>query len=83
MTGLSRAGREAAVEDYARTAIPRVEITSPLSAAVTRLREGQGPCLEVVDGGETVGLLTLENIGEFLMVQAALGTQDGVPAGAS
>jgi Zn-dependent protease/CBS domain-containing protein len=73
MSGLAQGGREAAVSEYARTEFPRVELVSPLAEAVARLRQGHGPCLEVVDQGETVGLLTLENVGEFLMVQAALG----------
>jgi hypothetical protein len=47
---------------------------------VTRLREGHGPCLQVVDKGETAGLLTLENVGEFLMVRSALAKQGGIPA---
>ncbi len=74
MAGLSRGGRDAAVSEFARTEIPRVEIGSPLQTAVARLRERRSPCAEVVDDGETVGLLTLENVGEYLMVQAALGS---------
>jgi Zn-dependent protease len=75
MAGLARGGRHAQVSDHARTEIPQVDVSSPLTVAVARLREGHGPCLGVVDQGETVGLLTLENVGEFLMVKAALGTQ--------
>jgi len=74
MAGLSRRGRDAMVSEFARTEIPRVEIGSPLHTAVVRLREGGSPCSEVVDDGRTVGLLTLENVGEYLMVQAALGS---------
>ncbi|MFO0891331.1 MAG: site-2 protease family protein [Isosphaeraceae bacterium] len=80
MAGLARGGREAPVSDFARTEIPRVQGSSPLTDAVARLREGHGPCLEVIEGEETVGLLTLENVGEFLMVQAALGAQHATPA---
>jgi Zn-dependent protease/CBS domain-containing protein len=79
MAGLASGGREAAVSGYARAEIPRVEAASPLAAAVARLRQGKGPCLEVVDRGRTVGLLTLENVGEFLMVQAALGERSDTP----
>jgi CBS domain-containing protein len=81
LAGLSRGGRDAPAADHARTEIPCVELDSLLSVAVARLREAQAPCLQVVEHDETVGLLTLENIGEFLMVRAALGVQQGVPPG--
>jgi hypothetical protein len=72
LDGLSRAGRDAAVAGYMKAETSSVEAESPLNSAVALLREGGKPCLEVVDHGETVGLLTLENIGEFLMVRTAL-----------
>jgi CBS domain-containing protein len=72
MAGLARAGRDAPVAAFAKTEIPVVEASSPLVAAMARLREGHGPCLQVVEGDQTVGLLTLENVGEFLMVRSAL-----------
>ncbi|MGC8641989.1 MAG: CBS domain-containing protein, partial [Isosphaeraceae bacterium] len=81
LAGLSRGGREALVADYARTEIPCVDSDNPLSAAVTRLREAQTPCLQVMERNETVGLLTLENIGELLMVRAALGQEGDIPPG--
>ena len=68
-------------------AMPRPEIAgvdadSPLAGAVSRLREGNGPCLQVLEHGQTVGLLTLENVGEFLMVRAALAEQPKAPGSA-
>jgi Zn-dependent protease len=81
MTGLARGGRDALAGDYAKIGIPSVEASSPLVAAIARLREGQGPCLQVVDQGETVGLLTLENVGEFLMVREALGGEGTLGVG--
>jgi Zn-dependent protease len=81
LAGLSSGGRDALVVEHAKTEIPRVEANSPLAAAVTRLREGHGPCLQVVDHEETVGLLTLENVGEFLMVRAAIAGQGSAAFG--
>jgi Zn-dependent protease len=81
LTGLARAGRDALARDHAKTGISSVEASSPLVAAVARLREGHGPCLQVVDQGETVGLLTLENVGEFLMVREALAGEGNVRVG--
>jgi Zn-dependent protease/CBS domain-containing protein len=78
MAGLSRGGRDARVAEYVSTAVKPVEADSPLVPAVALLREAGTPCLQVVDRGHTVGLLTLENVGEYLMVRTALaGASDG------
>jgi len=83
ISGLAKAGREAPVADHARTEIPSVEASSPLSAAISQLRQDRETrCFQVVDQGETVGLLTLENAGEFLMIRAALAGTGTGPAGA-
>ena len=63
---------------FARSALETVEAGSLLVPAVARLREQGLPCLQVVDRGQPIGLLTLENIGEFLMIRAALGS--GLPS---
>ncbi len=80
MAGLTRGGPEAPVADFVKHHISTVEADSSLSEAVTRLRSGQGPCLQVLDQGKTVGLLTLENVAEFLMVRTALAER-GRPEG--
>jgi Zn-dependent protease/CBS domain-containing protein len=76
MKGLARGGPGARVADYEHADLLSVEADSSLSEAVSRLREGgHGPCLQVVDHGQTVGLLTLENVAELLMVREALGSR--------
>jgi len=75
MEGLARGGREAKVADFVRTNVGTVEAGALLGPAVLRLREREGPCLQVVEQGQPVGLLTLENIGEYLMVRTALAGQ--------
>jgi Zn-dependent protease/CBS domain-containing protein len=72
MRGLAQGGRDAPVAEYAAADVGEVEVDSMLVPAVALLREAGIPCLQVVDDGRTVGLLTLENIGEYLMVRAAL-----------
>jgi CBS domain-containing protein len=72
MAGLAKGGPDASVADFSRQEIGSVEADSSLAEAVGRLRAGHGPCLQVLDRGKTVGLLTLENVAEFLMVRAAL-----------
>lgn len=72
MNGLSQGGRDARVADFVSTTVSTVEADSSLVPAVAQLREGGAPCLQVVERGQTVGLLTLENIGEYLMIRTAL-----------
>jgi Zn-dependent protease len=72
MKGLAEGGREARVGEHFNAEIASASADSPLVEAASRLREGSGPCLQVLDRGHTVGLLTAENIAEFLMVRAAL-----------
>lgn len=72
MAGLSKDGRDGPVTDYAGPAPGTVSLGEPLVPALARLRQGEGPCLLVMDGDHAAGLLTLENIGELLMVRTAL-----------
>jgi Zn-dependent protease len=79
--GLAHGGRDSLVGEAPLRELKRVEANELLSLSVSRLRDGSEPCLEVVDKGKPVGLLTLENIGEFLMVRTALAAaQDSSPA---
>jgi CBS domain-containing protein len=79
MTGLAQGGRDARVSNFARTELATVQADDPLVPAVSRLREGGLPCLLVVDRGGPVGLLTLENVGEYLMVRTALAAASPRP----
>lgn len=73
LAGLSAGGRDALVEGAPLAELKTIESGGALVPAVARLREGGEPCLLVVDSnGEPVGLLNLENIGEYLMVHTAL-----------
>ena len=79
LDGLAQSGRQAHVADFQSADIASVDASAPLLPAMTRLRSGEAPCLQVVEAGQPVGLLTLENIGEFLMVRAALGGAESGP----
>ncbi len=80
MQGLMQAGQGATVGAYLVENVGQVEADSLLVPAVNLLREAGAPCLQVVEGSRTVGLLTLENIGEYLMVKTALGGRRPVAA---
>jgi Zn-dependent protease/CBS domain-containing protein len=82
MAGLASGGRDAPVRDYIKSEIHNVEVESPLTDAIVRLRSGEGPCLQVVDRGRPVGLLTPENVAEYLMVRAALAGGSAAGQGA-
>ncbi len=78
MTGLARSGRDGLARDFAPLRLPTVEASDSLSKSMSLLRTRNSPCLQVVDRGRVVGLLTLENVGELLMVRSALGeTNEG------
>lgn len=52
----------------------------PLETAIARMRESGSRSLPVVRDGYLVGLLTVENIGELLMLRSALGSLPGSKA---
>jgi Zn-dependent protease/CBS domain-containing protein len=71
--GLAEHGAGGLVSQVMEQGIGTVELREGLAGAVARLREGgEGPCLQVLDRGRPVGLLTLENISELLMIRSAL-----------
>ncbi len=72
--GLSRSGPQSTVADAMTTAAPTVPPTLGFQEAVERLRSSGLPALPVVDaGGALVGLLTLDNITDLLLVRRAQG----------
>ncbi len=81
MAGLARFGTVGRVDQAELRELDSVSAGAPLVPALTRLREAAAPCLQVVEGDRPVGLLTLENIGEYLMVRAALSEASSTPVG--
>lgn len=72
--GLSRSGGEARIADFMTEKPLAIAADAPLATAIERLRDRQERCLEVVDQGKRVGIIDLENVGEFVMIRAALAT---------
>jgi CBS domain-containing protein len=50
----------------------------PVEQAIRRMRDARRTAVPVVDGSRLVGLLTLENVGDLLLVQDALRRRKGV-----
>ena len=72
MSALAQGGRDASVGGATLLPLRQVLADDPLGPALIRLRDEGEACLEVVEDGRPIGLLTAENIGELLMVRAAL-----------
>ena len=72
--GLSRHGPESTVAQAMTPAAPTVPPTLGFQEAIERLRSSGLPALPVVDaGGSLVGMLTLDNITDLLLVRRARG----------
>jgi len=59
------------VESAMRRNCSVVEVSEPLRRAFERMRQGECSTLPVLQEGRLVGLLTLENVSELLMVSEA------------
>jgi stage IV sporulation protein FB len=69
---LQERGLDAPVLEVMRRDIPVAHHRQPLDEALRTMREGGHPAVGIVDGeGRLVGLITPENVGELMMVQAA------------
>ena len=62
-----------------RSDLPNVDSHEMVEAALMRLQETGAKALPVVHGGQLVGLITTENITEFLMIRSALKTASTMP----
>jgi Zn-dependent protease/CBS domain-containing protein len=72
--GLSQRGPESTVAEAMTPDVPTVSPTLGFQEALDRLRASRLPALPVVDiGGALVGLLTLDNITDLLLVRRARG----------
>jgi len=69
---LRERGPDASVLDVMRRDIPVLHHRQPLDEVLRAMQEGRHPAVGVVDsGGRLVGLITPEDVGELMMVQAA------------
>lgn len=78
---LSDGRRDALVADVMCRECETVDEGAPLRGAVETMHARQCGTVPVVADGRIVGLLTLENTSELIMVNAALESKDGTAAG--
>jgi Zn-dependent protease/CBS domain-containing protein len=76
---LSEQGRDAPIAQVIRRNIPSVDSHEMVERALMRLQESGAKTLPVMHGGRFVGLVTAENITEFLMIRSALKSAGNVP----
>lgn len=68
---LAERGQQVRIGDVMRRDCPIAEDTEPLESVFVRMRAANCPTLPVVRGGHLVGVVTLENVGELMMIQSA------------
>ena len=68
---LVRSGRTASVADDMKLECPTAEPSEMLEAVLGRLQGRDCHTLPVLEDGALIGLVTMDNVGEFLMIQAA------------
>jgi Zn-dependent protease len=71
---LSREGQNTPVVNVIRSNLPSVDSHEMVETALMRLQESGAKMLPVMHDGQFVGLVTSENITEFLMIRSALKT---------
>ncbi len=69
---LQSGGAETRIGEVVRRDGPFADAGEPLEDAIQRMREQDRSAMPVVARGRLVGLLTLENVGDLLLVQGAL-----------
>ncbi len=80
LTAIAGHGSQTHVADVMQRQFETVDPSEMLELAFARLQRCQCHTLPVVQAGQLIGLLTAENVGEFLMIQSALaGCRESVP----
>ncbi len=77
LSALADGNVEARVGDIMQRNCRLVDESEMLEDTFLRMREGDCPTLPVVRHGQLVGMVTLENVGEWLMIHSALDGRGG------
>jgi CBS domain-containing protein len=75
---LSQQGQSTPVVNVMRRNVPSVDSHEMVETALMRLQESSAKTLPVMHSGKFVGLVTSENITEFLMIRSALKTAGAI-----
>jgi Zn-dependent protease/CBS domain-containing protein len=77
MNALSERGGSAFVADVMRRDVTEIDSHEMVEAALQRLQENGSKTLPVTQNGQLVGLVTSENITEYLMIRSAMRPKRG------
>ena len=72
LAALTQHGQNVAVSSVMRGNLPEVDSYEMVENALTRIQESGVPALPVTHAGQLVGIVTAENITEYLMIRSAL-----------
>jgi Zn-dependent protease/CBS domain-containing protein len=72
LKGLTERGRDAPVREVMQTDFRAVEASEMMETVFDRMQSCACHTLPVVDRGRLVGLITMQNVGEFIAIESAL-----------
>jgi CBS domain-containing protein len=72
LLALTQHGQNVAISTVMRASPPVVDSYEMVENALMRIQESGVPALPVTHGGQLVGIVTAENITEYLMIRTAL-----------
>jgi len=81
ISALSERGQSTPVGEVMRTDVTEIDSHDMVETALTRLQQNGSKTLPVTHNGQLVGLVTSENITEYLMIRSALKTASIVAIG--
>lgn len=79
LKALARSGQSEIVGNVMRREVPEIDTHEMVEAAMARLEQSGSKTLPVTHAGQLAGLITSENIAEFLMIRSALRAATGSP----
>ena len=77
MKALSEGGQSLLVADVMRRDVTEIDSHEMVEAALQRLQENGSKTLPVTHNGQLVGLVTSENVTEYLMIRSAMRSGRG------
>ncbi len=72
LNALTRDGQNTAVSAVMKSGLPEVDSYEMVETALIRIQESGVPALPVTHAGQLVGIVTTENITEYLLIRSAL-----------
>ena len=72
LVALTQSGQNVLVSSVMRGNLPEIDSYEMVESALMRIQESRVPVLPVTHAGQLVGIITTENITEYLMIRSAL-----------